>query len=213
MYDFRVMRPAVLVLLGVGLCGCERGCLMRELSDRGKSPGLAAPSAQAFDLTGIDCSDGLLRCANGLVESSRIAHLPTQCMKAGKSPEKQAAECTCPWEVVVSCRTACAEESLEVTAVKSDADARQLCRPEMPVARPVLGVDEASIEVCSDEGTTCRDGIVRICDSGGAPSRPIAYCIFGCAAGLALEGGGDGPIKPPDGPISILCQRSAAEAH
>jgi hypothetical protein len=161
----------------------------------------------AIDMSGTDCSDGLLRCQHGQVEASRTSHLSARCGE-GQSPEKKASECVCPWDVVASC--ACAIEGVEISALP-DVGARQLCRPEQPVARPALASDDASVTVCADEGTTCREGFVRVCDGPASVSRTVAYCIFGCATGIQLVETDDGPAANLDGVISILCQRSDAE--
>jgi hypothetical protein len=180
-------------------------------------PGVAGgendPKTAHADLAGTDCSDGLLRCAGGEVEASRIAHLPARCgqVKKSRSPEKTDTECACPWDPITHCRTGCGAEGVEVTGAKSDANGFQLCRPEQPSARPVLGSDDASVDVCSEASTTCRDGIVRMCSGAGQAARNVAYCIFGCAPGLSVDDEGDGPAANPDGLISILCRRSDAE--
>jgi hypothetical protein len=206
------MRRAALFLLVVALAGCERGCLARWLSGDGEgtyaggsSP--TTPRDHAIDLSGTDCSDGLLRCQHGQVEASRTGHLSARCGE-GQSPEKKASECVCPWEVLTSCT--CAIEGVEISAMP-DAGARQLCRPVEPVARPVLASDDASVTVCADEGTTCREGLVRVCDAPAAVSRTVAYCIFGCAAGVELVETEDGPAANLAGVISILCRHSDAE--
>ena len=105
---------------------------------------------------------------------------------------------------------ACAFEGAEISAT-TEGGAPQLCHPLSPVARPVIGSDDASIDVCAEEGTTCREGIVRVCDAPAAVSRPVAYCIFGCATGLQLLETEDGPTKNLDGVISILCRHVDAE--
>jgi len=205
------MRRAALVVLAVALAGCERGCLTRWMNERSSEvdPASSAP-ARGFDLSGTDCSDGLLRCTAGTVEASRVAHLPGSCIK-GPTPEKQGSPCACPWEVVDRCASGCADERLEVTIVRSDAGVRQLCRPDQPVARPVLDADDASIDICADDGIQCREGIVRMCDGSGSASRLVARCLYGCALDVAVESEGDGPTKNPAGVISILCRRSDAE--
>ncbi|MBX3230929.1 MAG: hypothetical protein KIT84_36330 [Labilithrix sp.] len=203
------MRRVALAVLAVVLGGCERGCLARWLAEQESSPEPAASTARGIDLTGTDCSDGLLRCRAGAVEASRVAHLPGSCVK-GVNPEKTGAACVCPWDVVATCASGCADEEVEVTS-SSDVVARQLCRPATPVARPVLGEDDASIDVCSDDGFTCRASIVRACDGAGMASRPLARCIHGCALDVAVEIAGDGPARNPAGVIAILCRRSDAE--
>ena len=196
-------------MLALALAGCERGCLARWIAGESASGGASPTTRQdhAIDLSGTDCSDGLLRCHQGHVEASRTSHVSARCGE-GQSPEKKASECVCPWDLVTACT--CVLEGVEISA-SPDAGARQLCRPEQPVARPVLGSDDASVTVCADEGTTCRDGIVRVCDAPAAVSRTVAYCIFGCAPGVSLLETEDGPTANLDGVISILCQRSDAE--
>lgn len=208
------MRRAALLLFAVALAGCERGCLARYLGGEGNEhSGFAgAPSneparTRTFDLGGTDCSDGLLRCQHGHVEASRVAHLSASCGQ-GQSPEKKASECVCPWDVVASCD--CAAEGLEAVGV-ADGGARQLCRPREPVARPVLRDDDASVRVCTDEGVSCRDAFVHVCDAPAAAERAVAYCIFGCAPLVQIADIDDGLLKNPDGVISILCKRSDAE--
>lgn len=212
------MRRVALMLSVLALAGCERGCLMRWMNERsgdgvgegrGVDPSSSAP-AGGFELTGTDCSDGLLRCSAGTVEASRVAHLSATCRK-GPIPEKSGSPCACPWDVVEHCASGCADESVEVMSLAGDAGARQLCRPTTPIARPVLAADDASIDICADDGITCRDGIVRACDAAGAAARPLARCLFGCAPGVAIDVEGDGPTKNPAGLIAILCQRSDAE--
>lgn len=199
------MRRLALLGLSLALAGCERGCLARWL--RGEEALGSSHPEPSMDLGGTDCSDGLLRCEHGRVEASRIAHLSARCGE-GQSPEKKASECTCPWDVVRSC--SCLVEGVEISA-SIDAGARQLCRPEHPVARPVLGADDASVEVCTDEGVSCRESIVRVCDAPASPSRAVARCIYGCATGVQVVETEDGPTKNLDGAVSILCQRSDAE--
>lgn len=212
-YPLRPMRRPALFLFALALAGCERGCLTKYFAEQrgegatnGESIGEPARTRPP-DLGGTDCSDGLLRCQHGHVEASRVAHLSARCGE-GQSPEKKASECVCPWDVVASCE--CAAEGLEAIG-PADGGARQLCRPEQPVARPVLREDDASVRVCTDDGVSCRDSFVHICDAPAAPERAVAYCIFGCAPFVQLADIDDGPPKNPDGVISILCNRGDAE--
>lgn len=206
------MRRGGLCLFVLALAGCERGCLARYLTSEDPRGGSTATGREddgkhRIDLTGTDCSDGLLRCEQGRVEASRAGHVSARCGE-GQSPEKKASECTCPWDVVMTC--ACAIEGMEMSG-EPDSGARQLCRPEQAAARPVLGSDDASVDVCADEGITCREGLVRVCDAPASVSRPVAYCIYGCAPHLSLLETQDGPTKNLDGVISILCRHSDAE--
>ncbi len=205
-----------LLLLVVLVSGCERGCLARWLGERGvggeppESSGGVAPQGKtrSLDLSGTDCSDGLLRCRDGRVEASRAAHVPAAC-GGGRTGERQPA-CECPWDVVATCASGCASDGLEVIGAPTDAGTAQLCRPDVPVARPVLPGDPIPNEICATAGVACVDGIVRTCEAAGHPARPLATCLDGCQphVGIDVE---PGETKNPDGLVSILCQRRHAE--
>ncbi len=192
------MRPLTLALLLL-VTGCDRGCLSKSDPARGSSSG------SALDLTGTDCSDGMVRCKEGRIEASRAAHLPHPCGDPG-TVEKRGS-CTCPWDVIGHCRTGCAEEGLEVIATR-DAGAQKVCRAETQVARPILPGDPFEATICSDEGVSCADGIVRACDEPGRPARAIALCLTGCDPGIAID---HGDPTNPDGVSMILCRRPHAE--
>lgn len=211
----------VLVALALSTSACERGCLGRWLGERGvggetpEGSGGAAPQGKTrtLDLTGTDCSDGLLRCRDGRVEASRAAHLPYPC-GAGRSGERPAA-CECPWDAVAACPSGCVRDGLEVIGAP-DAGTEQLCRPDFPVARPVLPGDPIPSEICAGEGVACADGIVRVCEAPGQPVRALATCLNGCQphVGIDIDPGidiGHGAPKDPDGLASILCRRRHAE--
>jgi hypothetical protein len=118
----------------------------------------------------------------------------------------------CPWDPVAHCATGCAEDGYEVIGGRADAAAAQLCRPDVPVARPVLPSDPFTADICRSEGVACVDGIVSICDAGGQAARPLAVCLYGCPAHVGIDNAGDhGPPKNPAGVISILCRRDHAE--
>jgi hypothetical protein len=208
-----------LVLLLLGLSACEGDCRARHLVRRwsgAKSPDdAAAPWStrdQGMDLTGTDCSDGLLRCVDGVVEASRRAHLPNPC---GPGPENQA--CRCPWDVVTRCFSGCAAEGLEVLGEAADGGAAQLCRPDLVVARPILPGDAVSTDICSDEGIACVDGVVRGCEGAGRPSQAYALCLDGCEPRVAVGAFTPGNTASPgtnktlDGVVAILCRRAHAE--
>ena len=212
----RATQPIALLALALAVAGCERGCLGRWLGERGvgggapEGSGGAAPrgKTRSLDLAGTDCSDGLLRCRDGRVEASRMAHLPHPC-GAEKSGERQPA-CECPWDVVATCPSGCASEELEAIGAPTDAGTAQLCRPDGPGARPVLPGDPVPNEICASDGVACVDGIVRICAAPGQPMRALATCLFGCQphVGIDIE---PGETKNPDGLVSILCQRGQPE--
>lgn len=190
------MRPTSALLVAFALAGCGRAC------GRG---GAASREDGVVDLGGTDCSDGLVRCSGDRVEASRLAHLPHPC---GGSPEGQGS-CACPWDVVARCASGCAVPEL-VAIADPDAGAAQLCRPERPVARPILPGDPAALEarICADRSVVCRDGVVRICDAPGAAERAVAACIAGCATEIAVD---HGASAIGDGVAAILCRRDHAE--
>jgi hypothetical protein len=110
--------------------------------------------------------------------------------------------------VLAQCGSGCADEGIEVIAGSPDASINQLCRPAIPVARPILPGDLGGVEICSEEGTVCVDGIVRYCDRPGQPVRPLARCLYGCQPGFIVD---HGETKNPDGIASILCRRDQPE--
>ena len=211
---------------------------MRWLVDHGVGGETSAPGptpssprlGDGVDLSGSDCSDGLLRCVDGVVEASRAAHLPAACGPSSprarrrvgpRSPEGQ--HCDCPYEAVSTCEHGCAEENLEVVGEPTDAGVAQLCRPVVPVARPVLTAvvspEGGAATICSDEGVACRDDVVVVCDRRGAPSRLLGRCVHGCATVVAVgdvdalhpQPGTAGTTMNPDGVLAILCRRDDAE--
>ncbi len=210
---------AFTIALTASCDGCERGCLLRSLGGEGPNGGGGeAPSHRSsprpgIDLGGTDCSDGLLRCVDGRVEASRLAHLPSSCGASGsrgkRNPENPG--CSCPWDVLSQCTTGCADDGLEVLG--SASAAIQLCRPEQPVARRLLPGDPVPTDICAGESLACIDQIVRVCDAPGQPVTPVAFCLHGCEASVGIERDAlkDGPVTNPDGVASILCRRHHAE--
>jgi hypothetical protein len=228
-------------LFALGCRQCERGCLSTWLTEHGlggsvpRSPSRQGPS-RGIDLSGSDCSDGLLRCVDGRVEASRAAHLPEPCDPAAR-PEGD--PCACPYDLVLTCALGCAAEGMDVIGAPTDAGAAQLCRPAAPSARGLGPSDVVAPEICAEEGYRCADGIVRMCARRGQPSRPTARCVNGCQTLVALPaelagGGANIPNGPsaggndtdtvhgaltsyhgatvnPDGVASILCRRVDAE--
>jgi hypothetical protein len=202
-------------MLALGTSGCEKGCLTRWMGEHGiggnapEGSGADTPK-RALDLSGTDCSDGLLRCVGGRVEASRAAHLTCELGKKGEQ------SCVCPWDLFARCSAGCASEDLEVIGAPTDAGAAQLCRPEVPVARPVVPTDAVPIDICANEGVACVDGIVRFCEARGQPARPIAACLNGCQSHVGIDLSqadvvGAGALVNPDGVASILCRRDHAE--
>ncbi len=192
------IRPVRALVLGfaLGVAGCERGCARS---------GLTTPDAGAADLMGTDCSDGLVRCVEDRVEASRLAHLPHPC---GSLAEGRGA-CVCPWDTVARCPAGCAAPGL-IAVGDADAGARQLCRPDANVARPVLPGDPVarSPAICREASVVCRDDVVRICDEAGRPERLVGVCLHGCEAGIGID---HGETAIDDGVAAILCRRDHAE--
>ncbi len=195
------------------LGGCERGCLAQWLGERGFGgalPGTTGPetppSKGPVDLGGTDCSDGLLRCVEGEIEASRIAHIPSHCVKKTEG-EKRGSPCTCPWEVVGACTTGCVEEGLEIVA-SVDAGSSQLCRPDAAVARPLLPAEGGNPIICSMEGYRCVDEVVQLCERPGQPAQLVGKCLNGCATHVEVD---PGETKNLNGVLSILCRRDHAE--
>jgi hypothetical protein len=185
----------------VGLPACERGCLASWLHERGiggkppEGPGRETPpgNGRTMDLSGTDCSDGLLRCVAGHVEASRPAHITTG---------------ECPWDDVMACP--CASDGLTVLG-SPDGGAPQLCRPDHPVARPILPGDPVAMGVCPDEHIGCREGVIEVCDRSGASARSVAFCLSGCAVTVALDDSPGGAPGTLDGLVPILCRHQHAE--
>jgi len=166
----------------------------------GSAPG--GSNAGAIDLGGTDCSGGLARCVGGQVELSLAAHLPARC-----APGERAAGCACPWQLGPRCATGCVRDGLEIAAEGPGA-AEQLCNANDPVVRAPLATELTDVTVCADESVVCAGGLVRACAARGQPSRIVAACVHGCAAGVELE---PGDLLTGDGPAAILCRRAHAE--
>ena len=214
-----------LVVLALGVAGCERGCLSTWLAEHGagsggrgdpsgpgpRSPGLggAGPrgsdgrDGSAIDLGGTDCSDGLARCSQGQVQVSIAAHVPHPCVAAKETP----GACACPWQTVGQCRGACVKDGIEVVAVP-DVAREQLCDPGGVGFRPPIPSESAVVTICGDDGVSCVDGVVRACASRGQPSRVAGVCVNGCAPGVVVD---PGDVLTGDGAAMILCRRAHAE--
>lgn len=185
------------------LTGCERGCLSTWLSEHGAGgPPPPEKGGAPPTLEGTDCADGLLRCVDGHVEASKLAHLPSRCV-AERS-------CSCPWEIVATCP--CAYDGLEVAASPGDAGVAQLCRPRGSIARPVGPADAVETLVCGGESTTCTpSGVVVQCTGAGNASHALGVCLFGCQTAVTVENATAGEPANLDGLLSILCRRADAE--
>lgn len=206
---------ALLFVVAVGCAGCERGCLSLWLGEHGvgstghetreRDPRDPPAGSLAGELSGTDCSGGLLRCVGGRVEASLDAHLPHPC--GTSTGRERPGTCACPWEPLAPCASGCVVEGLEIAATP-DAGAEQLCRPLVPSTRPLLPGDPVAAEICAGEGFSCKDGIVRSCDGPALPVRPVATCSAGCQPGIFVD---HGDAMDLDGVASILCRRDHAE--
>ena len=138
------------------------------------------PSGSAFlPLDAVDCSDGLARCVDGVVEVSRVFSYASPC--AGP-PE----QCRCPWDRLGACDRGCTADGVEIVLARERASA-QLCAPSAAdvFARPPLavapGAGDALGALCEGELYRCIGASVVACVvDGGAPSA-IAVCTRGCA--------------------------------
>lgn len=193
-------RSTICVLLVAGLVSaCDRCNGVRR----------EPPNGGGGTLAGTDCSDGLVRCVEGRVEASRLAHLPHPCgsLKEGRN------ECACPWDTVATCGQGCAVEGL-VAIADPDAGGRQLCRVEPAafgaVIRPPLPGDPGIVSprICNDVGVDCIEGSVRSCSGAGTPEQVLAVCVHGCDPGIAID---HGERMIGDGAAAILCRRAHAE--
>ena len=177
----------------MALSGCQRGCARDWLVAHGvgEAPGRPAP----FPLNAVDCSDGLARCNEGVVEASRLAAIPQPC----KRPPPQ---CECPWDRLGDCENGCSAEGSEVVIDRSLALA-QLCAPgadasavmRMTGAVPRAATcDEGQLYRCNGADViACREHIV------------IGQCVRGCFAPQASLEGSE-PVNR-EAAFAVLCSR------
>jgi len=196
----------------MGLSACERGCLMRWFEDRSASPGLGTEAprgsvtrdgAPSFELGGTDCSDGLARCVGGRVETSVAGHVPYPCT----APRERPGSCECAWSPVATCQIGCVKDGIEVVAA-AEVARDQLCASPDATLRPLLPSELANVVICSEDGSSCVDDVVRACTARGQPARLLGACAHGCATGIGVE---PGDLLTGDGPAAILCRRAHAE--
>jgi hypothetical protein len=198
------LRPVALLALFAlpALAGCERGCLTDWLARRGVGED-AATGRGSLPLNAVDCSDGVARCVDGVVQASRAFSYSVPC---SGPPDR----CRCPWDNLSACDRGCVAEGVEV-AIARDPAPVQLCAPEAAdvFARPPPG---APLEMppgwCEGELFRCSGGVVIGCEGADAgPSAPgapgaLATCLFGCAEpDMVLD---DAPVTR-DAAVAILC--------
>lgn len=190
---------AALVLFLVGLCGCERGCA-RNAIERARQGGAAPVSSQVFPLNAVDCPDGLARCRDGVIETSRLFSYPTPCTGPAE-------KCTCPWDRLSPCEHGCVAEEIELALPRNRA-LSQLCAPShsQTVARPPLPNVAAPPGACTGEPYRCIGGVVVACEADGAATAAVV--IAACAHGCADEGGAlDDDRITRDQAAPLLCRR------
>jgi hypothetical protein len=177
-----------LVALAAALPACERGCLKSCLEERGATADAMSP----MPLHAVDCSDGLARCVEGRIETSRAFSYPSPC---------SGAQCACPWDRVSTCPRGCVVDDVEVAMTPARAVV-QLCAPDPAIvfSRPAPA-DAGVVVRCDGERFHCSGGIVVAC--ARAP-EPVAVCDRGCADdGAAL----DDETVTLSAAIAILCAR------
>jgi hypothetical protein len=169
---------ALAVLLGValGTGGCQRGCLLTWLRQSGAvQDHEGIRGSGSLRLQYVDCPDGLARCVDGVVESSRLFRHPDPCSASAE-------ECSCPWVKGERCTSGCVSEGTEVVLPPDEAD-HQLCAPPGGradlYARPAFAPAPSDPGCDGDERYHCFGGVVVRCDE--AAVRALSVCLRGCA--------------------------------
>ncbi len=188
--DARRGRGALLLLL-VGLCGCERGCARAWFDQHGM--GETARPGPGPMMNAIDCPDGLARCVDGVVEVSRLATLPQPCSGSAEA-------CECPWQRAGDCERACVVEGATLVVERGSA-VRQLCAPLPEAGSHVVPVLQPAPDCDEDVLYRCAAGAVTACAQHAVVAR--------CEAGCAVEGSeiGDDVAIDREGAFAILCSR------
>ena len=180
-----------LFLVALATAGCQRGCLREKVDEAlDRKHGVAAPLAQ------VDCPDGLARCVEGVVQSSKPYAYSVPC---SASPEA----CSCPWEQVTVCARGCAAEAV-VLPIPASVAGDQLCAPDktaggvaLPPAAPLLApttpppltspsarpapipwTSPTDSATCEGERYRCTGGRVVACEP---VAHDLGRCLFGCA--------------------------------
>ena len=152
------------------------------------------PPPGAGALNAVDCPDGLARCTEGVVESSRLARIPQPCRG---TPE----QCSCPWERLAECHRGCVVDGLEVVVEREKAGA-QLCAPEADAGAMARTLAVTSPSRCDEEEAyRCAGGAVVSCSE----SAVVAICTRGCS----VEGASVDREQPVsrEAAFAILCSR------
>jgi hypothetical protein len=143
----------------------------------------------------IDCPDGLARCNQGHVETSRLAVVARDC----RGPEDA---CTCPWDPAGVCRNGCAADGLELVMERAMALA-QLCAM-IPDAGPV------GVEAKGPIQSTCEEGQLYRCVAGAVVDCVTQWIVGSCVRGCVAPGASiddDGIPVRREAAFAILCSR------
>jgi len=160
-------RGPVAFVLGAALAGML-GCHARACGRQAERERMRA--SEALDLAGgVDCPDGLLRCAGGVVMASEIGYVPHDC-------QGTESRCTCPWERALECHAGCVRDDLLVVGERDAA--AQLCAPR----GRVIDAGTPPSDPCGS-GYRCDGGVVTGCAIGDSGVMVRAHCQAGCAPG------------------------------
>jgi hypothetical protein len=145
----------------------------------------------------------LARCAEGVVEASRLARVAQPC----RGPETG---CSCPWDRLADCAHGCAIEGLEVVIDRAEAP-RQLCAPEADASDGIPWIRGAT-EAVGRRAEACDDGQLYRCAQGvvvDCRARVVlASCARGCfAEGAAIDDEGQDESVSREAAFAILCSR------
>lgn len=198
------MRTAFVVSAAFALLAlpaCERGCA-RDALERARQGSAAPIASQPFPLNAVDCPDGLARCRDGVVETSRLFAYPVPCTGPAE-------RCTCPWDRLSPCDHGCVADDVELLLPR-DRALSQLCAPARSqiVSRPPLPGVAPPPGACDGEPYRCLGGVVVACDGDGDGPVGRAVVIATCAHGCADEGGSlDDDRITRDQAAPLLCRR------
>jgi hypothetical protein len=188
----RVAVAAFAALLLVA--GCDKGCAARvdEMGNSRTDPN--GTGKGSLPLRGVDCPDGLSRCAGQAVQASRLYTYELPC-------KGTAEQCTCPWDNVAGCERGCVAENVELV-MKKDRAALQLCAPgagDVLTGPPPKDLVFAAM-LCDSASYRCSQGVVVKCGEG--EPLALAACVRGCADEDTVVGDDE---ATRDQAFAILC--------
>jgi hypothetical protein len=195
----------ILSLFLLASVGCERGCGWGWLRAHGVGGALPISGRGALPIEGLDCPDGLARCVEGTVETSRLAVIPQPC----RGPESV---CACPWErAASSCERGCVADGIEVVIDRAQATT-QLCAPRRDANTAIAWRAVLANPKTAPPAPTCDEGQLYRCTAGSvvdcAAHVVLASCTRGCFAdGAAIdESAPELPIAR-EAAFAIFCSR------